>query len=442
LKEPTIKFSEMNLIRPLLRAVDEVGYTTPTPIQAQTIPLALTGRDVIGCAQTGTGKTAAFALPILQNLLGQKNTGKIRALILTPTRELALQNDECFTQYGKYTPVRNGVIFGGVGQTPQVEMLERGVDILVATPGRLNDLIGQGHIHLDGVTIFVLDEADRMLDMGFIHDVKRVIAQLPTQRQTLLFSATMPPEIEKLADSLLINPATVKVDPVTSTVDAIDQSLYYVDKGNKKLLLAELLRSPSVRSALVFTRTKHGADKVVRELDRAGITAMAIHGNKSQTARQKALSAFKSGEIRVLIATDIAARGIDIFELSHVINYDLPHEPETYIHRIGRTARAGHDGIAISFCCYDEMDDLKSIQKLTGNTIPVEECPWPMQIFEKTVKEPRPPRAVKTVTARVAPRKQASSSTVHPAQRASSDAGNATRRRNRRGPRHGKPSQS
>jgi ATP-dependent RNA helicase RhlE len=447
LKEPTIQFSQMNLIRPLLRAVDEVGYTTPTPIQAQTIPLALKGRDVIGCAQTGTGKTAAFALPILQNLLGQKNTGKIRALILTPTRELALQNDECFTQYGKYTPLRNGVLFGGVGQTPQVEMLQRGVDILVATPGRLNDLIGQGYVHLDGITIFVLDEADRMLDMGFIHDVKRVISHLPAKRQTLLFSATMPPEIESLADSLLIDPATVKVDPVTSTVDAIEQSLYYVNKGNKKLLLAELLHDPAVRSALVFTRTKHGADKVVRELEHAGITAMAIHGNKSQTARQKALSAFKSGEIRVLIATDIAARGIDIFELSHVVNYDLPHEPETYIHRIGRTARAGHDGIAISFCCFDEMEDLKSIEKLTGNTIPVKESPWPMEVFEKTVKQPRPPRAVKTVSAHVASgsqvrpqpaRHSAAKSAFKPA---GTESGNSAHRRHRGGVRHHKSAQ-
>jgi ATP-dependent RNA helicase RhlE len=439
------KFSEMNLTAPLLRAVDEVGYTTPTPIQAQTIPLCLQGRDVIGCAQTGTGKTAAFALPILQNLAAQKKSGKIRALILTPTRELALQNDECFTQYGKYTGLKNGVIFGGVGQAPQVEMLSRGVDILVATPGRLNDLIGQGYIHLDGLSVFVLDEADRMLDMGFIHDVRRVIEKLPAKRQTLLFSATMPPEIEKLADSLLQNPATVKVDPVTSTVDAIEQSLYYVDKKNKKLLLAELLRDPSVHSALVFSRTKHGANKIVTDLEKAGITAMAIHGNKSQTARQAALSAFKSGEIRVLIATDIAARGIDIFELSHVINYDLPNEPETYIHRIGRTARAGHDGIAVSFCCYDELDDLKAIEKLTGAQIPVKESPWPMEVFEKTVKQPRPPRVVKTATAvrTSAPKKQAPSTPVSRIERprAETPKTGTPRRRHRGGVRHRKNTQ-
>jgi len=402
-----MKFQALQLIPPLLRAVNECGYETPSPIQEQTIPLVLAGDDVLGCAQTGTGKTAAFALPILQRLSAQKQTGRIRALILTPTRELAIQNYDSFCQYGKYTPLRAGVIFGGVNQASQVEMLRAGVDILVATPGRLNDLIGQGFVHLDGLSVFVLDEADRMLDMGFIHDVKRVLQHLPVRRQTLLFSATMPAEIETLADSILKNPKTVKVDPVTSTVDAIDQCLYFVDKGNKKNLLSELLQKEDVRSALVFTRTKHGADKVVKELGRSGVEAMAIHGNKSQNARQRALEAFKSGEIRVLVATDIAARGIDISELSHVFNYDLPNEPETYIHRIGRTGRAGRGGVAVSFCCIDEMDCLKDIEKLTGLKIPVRESQWPMVILEKTEKAPqqgrsapRMPRETKAASAR------------------------------------------
>ena len=405
----------MNLTEPLLRAVREAGYTIPSPIQEQTIPLVLAGHDVLGCAQTGTGKTAAFALPILQNLAAARRTGKIRALVLTPTRELALQNYESFCLYGKYVSLRSGVIFGGVGQTPQVEMLRQGPDILIATPGRLNDLIGQGYIGLEGLSVFVLDEADRMLDMGFIHDVKRVIQKLPRRRQTLMFSATMPPEIEKLADSMLVDPETVKVDPVTSTVDAIDQALYYVDKGNKKLLLAQLLRAPDVRSALVFTRTKHGADKVVKELDREGIQAMAIHGNKSQSARQNALAAFKSGQIRVLVATDIAARGIDIAELSHVFNYDLPNEPETYIHRIGRTGRAGRDGIAVSFCCFDELDYLKDIEKLIGQKIPVRECEWPMVVLEKSEKPVQsPPRSRRAGTAGSEPVRRAPASAPAP----------------------------
>ena len=381
-----MRFSEMNLIEPLLRAVDEAGYTEPTPIQEQTVKYVLAGDDVLGCAQTGTGKTAAFALPILQNLSQSRGSGGIRSLILTPTRELAIQNYDSFVLYGKYLSLRCGVIFGGVGQGPQEEMLKSGVDILVATPGRLNDLIGQGIIKLGGIEIFVLDEADRMLDMGFIHDVRRVLEKLPAKRQTLMFSATMPPEIEKLADGMLVKPKTVKVDPVTSTVEAIDQRLYYVDKGNKKYLLAKILKSPEVHSALVFTRTKHGADKVVRELDREGIEAMAIHGNKSQRARQTALNSFKDGKIWVLVATDIAARGIDIMELSHVINYDIPNEPETYIHRIGRTGRAGRGGSAVSFCCIDEVPFLKDIEKLTGEKIPVAESDWPMLITTPTEK--------------------------------------------------------
>ena len=434
-----MNFNELNLIQPLLRAVAEAGYLEPSPIQEKTIPYVLSGGDVLGCAQTGTGKTAAFALPILQNLSRGRRTGKIRALILTPTRELALQNQESFLAYGKYLNLKSGVIFGGVGQNPQVEMLKAGPDILVATPGRLNDLIGQGYIRLDGLEIFVLDEADRMLDMGFIHDVRRVLQKLPAKRQTLFFSATMPPEIEKLADSILFEPKTVKVDPVTSTVDAIGQTLYYVDKGNKKLLLAELLRAPDVTSALVFTRTKHGADRVVRELAREGIASMAIHGNKSQNARQNALAAFKSGEIRVLIATDIAARGIDIIELSHVFNYDLPHEPETYIHRIGRTGRAGRGGTAVSFCDFDEIDDLKAIEKLIGLKIPVKKSPWPMVVLEKSekpVQQPRPSRAAPHAPAPAPVRRQPS---VRPAPAAApSGAAPARRRRpRRRGPQQG-----
>ena len=393
-----MNFDELPLLPQLLTAVKACGYETPTPIQRDTIPTVLAGKDVLGCAQTGTGKTAAFALPILQRLYQERPAGKtrnIRALILTPTRELALQIQENFVAYGKRLPLRSCVIFGGVGQQPQVEQLKRGVDILVATPGRLNDLIGQGFISLAQIEIFVLDEADRMLDMGFIHDVKKVIALLPDKRQTLFFSATMPAEVEKLAMSILKNPVSVKVDPVSSTVDAIDQSLYLVDKANKKHLLAELLRRPEVESALVFTRTKHGADRVVRELSREGIQARAIHGDKSQGARQEALAQFKQGKIHVLIATDIAARGIDIAGLSHVFNYDLPHEPESYVHRIGRTGRAGHEGVAVSFCCIDEMKDLKAIEKLIGKQIPRRESRWPMQVFTETVKQPPQPRPSK-----------------------------------------------
>ena len=393
-----MNFDELPLLPQLLTAVKACGYETPTPIQRDTIPTVLAGKDVLGCAQTGTGKTAAFALPILQRLYQERPAGKtqnIRALILTPTRELALQIQENFVAYGKRLPLRSCVIFGGVGQQPQVEQLKRGVDILVATPGRLNDLIGQGFISLAQIEIFVLDEADRMLDMGFIHDVKKVIALLPDKRQTLFFSATMPAEVEKLAMSILKNPVSVKVDPVSSTVDAIDQSLYLVDKANKKHLLADLLRRPEVESALVFTRTKHGADRVVRELSREGIQARAIHGDKSQGARQEALAQFKQGKIHVLIATDIAARGIDIAGLSHVFNYDLPHEPESYVHRIGRTGRAGHEGVAVSFCCIDEMKDLKAIEKLIGKQIPRRESQWPMQVFTETVKQPSQPRPSK-----------------------------------------------
>ena len=388
-------FQELNLLPQLLQAVDDMGYQAPSPIQAAAIPPVRDGRDLIGCAQTGTGKTAAFAIPILQRLSGRinKTHQPIRALVLTPTRELALQIKENFDSYGKYLSIRNTVIFGGVGQGPQVEALEKGVDVLVATPGRLNDLCNQGHIDLSGIEVFVLDEADRMLDMGFIHDVKRVIARLPKKRQTLLFSATMPQEIAELSKTILVDPVRVEVTPQSSTVEAIEQRLYKVDKANKKHLLQHILQDASLDSILVFTNTKHGADRVVKELGRSGIAAMAIHGNKGQTARVKALESFKSGAIRVLVATDIAARGIDVNELGCVINYELPNVLETYVHRIGRTGRAGRSGLAISFCNFDELAYLKDIEKLIGKKVPVvEDHPWPMEIFEATPKVPRPPR--------------------------------------------------
>ncbi|MBQ2700124.1 MAG: DEAD/DEAH box helicase [Clostridia bacterium] len=396
-----MNFNEMKLTPPLLKAVAESGYNTPTPIQEATIPLVLAGKDVLGCAQTGTGKTAAFALPILQRLsrkpfiAAKGGVRPIRALILTPTRELALQIFESFQAYGKHLSQRICVVFGGVNQTPQVEHLKRGVDILVATPGRLNDLTNQGYVHLDKLEIFVLDEADRMLDMGFIHDVKKVISRIPARRQTLFFSATMPKEVEELALSILTQPETVKVDPVSSTVEAIEQRLYYVDKGNKKHLLAALLKEPGVESALVFSRTKYGADRIVRDLSRAGIEAKAIHGDKSQNARQNALNTFKSGQVGVLVATDIAARGIDIQGLSHVFNYDLPNEPEAYVHRIGRTGRAGLSGHAVSFCCIDEVKHLNAIEKLIGKRLAVTESPWPMEITTPSEPQPRQPRAQK-----------------------------------------------
>ncbi len=368
-------FKELNLSAPLLRAVQEAGYETPSPIQAAAIPPVLSGRDLMGCAQTGTGKTAAFALPMLDRLTANapRRKGAIRALILTPTRELALQIGESFEAYGKYLKLRSTVIFGGVGQAPQVEALKKGVDILIACPGRLNDLIGQGYIDLSDLEIFVLDEADRMLDMGFVHDVKKVIAKLPKERQNLMFSATMPAEIEQLAAGILRKPAFVKVDPVSSTVDRIRQSLYHVEKGNKKFLLPWLIKNlnPPVVNALVFSRTKHGADKIAKDLTKQGIPAAAIHGNKSQTARVTALEDFKAGKTKVLVATDIAARGIDISELSHVFNYDLPEVPETYVHRIGRTARAGADGTAVSFCAPEEQEYLAGIEKLNRRKIPV-----------------------------------------------------------------------
>ena len=390
-------FEELNLIRPLLRNVRKSGYETPTPIQAATIPLVLRGSDVLGCAQTGTGKTAAFALPMIQNLCAEgarRDATVIRGLILTPTRELAQQIYDNFVQYGSGLPLRYAVLYGGVGQNAQVEALHRGADIVVACPGRLWDLMGQGYVRLDWVETFVLDEADRMLDMGFIHDVRRIVGKLPEKRQTLLFSATMPPEVEKLAMDLLDRPESVKVDPVSSPVEAIDQWMYYIDKTNKKHLLAKLLRDPDLENALVFSRTKHGVDRIVRDLKRAGIDACGIHGDKSQNQRQHALDRFKSGESRVLVATDIAARGIDIAGLSHVINYDMPMEPEAYIHRIGRTGRAGRTGTAISFCCIDEVKQLNQVERLIGHRLREEKSEWPMEITTPSEPKARGPRPV------------------------------------------------
>lgn len=378
-------FQDLGLIEPLMKALDTEGYTHPTPIQQQAIPVVLQHRDLLGCAQTGTGKTAAFSLPILQILHAErakKPAGRnMRVLILTPTRELAIQINESLAAYGRNTGVRHAVIFGGVGQEPQVQALKRGVDIVVATPGRLLDLMNQGYVHLNELGIFVLDEADRMLDMGFIHDVKKVIAKLPTQRQTLFFSATMPPEIAKLADSILKDPVKVEVTPISSTAELVTQSIYFTDKRDKKNLLEHLLKKPQVKSALVFTRTKHGANRVAADLNKVGIRAEAIHGNKSQTARQSALQNFKNGKLRALVATDIAARGIDIEELSHVINFELPNIPETYVHRIGRTGRAGFSGEAWSLCDAEEIPYLKDIQKLIGKVVPVErEHPYPADL--------------------------------------------------------------
>ena len=398
-------FKELNLSAPLLRAVQEAGYETPSPIQAAAIPPVLVGRDLMGCAQTGTGKTAAFALPMLDRLTANapRRKGAVRALILTPTRELALQIGESFEAYGKYLKLRSTVIFGGVGQAPQVEALKKGVDILIACPGRLNDLIGQGFIDLSALEIFVLDEADRMLDMGFVHDVKKVIAKLPAQRQNLMFSATMPAEIEQLAAGILHEPAFVKVDPVSSTVDRIQQSLYYVEKGNKKLLLPWLIKNlqPPVVNALVFSRTKHGADKIAKDLTKQGIPAAAIHGN--------------------------AARGIDISELSHVFNYDLPEVPETYVHRIGRTARAGADGTAVSFCAPEEQEYLAGIEKLNRRKIPVvsghpwDGVPAPVRpVLPVRGKKPRPeaekPAEAPKKQAETAPAKAAKAAAPAPKQ--------------------------
>lgn len=388
-------FEDLKVIKPILEALEAEGYTTPTPIQQRAIPEVLAGKDLLGCAQTGTGKTAAFAIPILQLLQErlERRTGKpsIKSLILTPTRELAIQIGESFETYGKNTNINCKVIFGGVSQHSQVEALRRGIDVLVATPGRLLDLMEQRFVDLSRIELFVLDEADRMLDMGFIHDVKKVIAKLPAKRQSLFFSATMPPPIVQLANTILTNPVKVEVTPVASTAHLIDQVVYFIDKDNKRKLLIDLLKNEDIERVLVFTRTKHGADKVVKDLLRSNITAQAIHGNKSQNARQLALSNFKAKQTRVLVATDIAARGIDIDELTHVINYELPNIPESYVHRIGRTGRAGASGFAIAFCDAEERAYLKDIQKLIGKTVPVvHEHPYPLMQAAGPAARPTP----------------------------------------------------
>lgn len=371
----TEQFSGMDLIEPLQRALSATGYTTPTPIQQKAIPHLLEGRDLLGCAQTGTGKTAAFALPILQQMANDRRRlqpRQARTLILTPTRELAIQILESFKTYGKFLNLRYAVIFGGVGQGAQVSALRNGVDVLIATPGRLLDLIDQRHLSLRNIEIFVLDEADRMLDMGFVNDIRKVIAMLPHERQNLFFSATMPKDIKQLADSMLTNPVIVEVNPVSSTAERIEQSLMYVERKRKGDLLRHVLRNPSFKRVIVFTRTKHGANRVSENLEKNGIRSAAIHGNKSQGARQRALEDFRSGRIRVLVATDVAARGIDIDGISHVINFEIPNIAESYVHRIGRTARAGAEGIALSFCDAEERAFIRDIEKITGQQIPVD----------------------------------------------------------------------
>ncbi len=391
-----MSFENLQLIEPILKALDNEGYTIPTPIQEQAIPIILERKDLLGCAQTGTGKTAAFAIPILQLMYQAKQEGRsnnaIKALILTPTRELAIQIDESFAAYGKHTRLSHLVVYGGVSQQPQTNALRKGVDILIATPGRLLDLVEQRFINLSDIQMFVLDEADRMLDMGFIHDVKKIIARLPQKKQTLFFSATMPPEIARLAATILHSPVRIEVTPAATTAEKVEQAIYFVEKNDKRSLLVHLLKDSDVTSALVFTRTKHGADKVAKELNRANIRTDAIHGNKSQSARQNALSNFKTGRIRVLVATDIAARGIDVDDLSHVINYELPNVAETYVHRIGRTGRAGATGIAWSFCDVEEREFLRDINKLISQAIPVVEdhpFPTPLGSFQQGVVIPK-----------------------------------------------------
>lgn len=381
-------FNELQLVEPILQALNEEGYTNPTQIQEKAIPIVLERTDLLGCAQTGTGKTAAFAIPILQILSQQPREKGIKALIITPTRELAIQIGESFSSYGRHLKIRHTVIFGGVNQNSQTNALRNGVDVLIATPGRLLDLVGQGFIKLNQLQFFVLDEADRMLDMGFVHDVKKILKIIPEKRQSLFFSATMPPSIMQLASSILKDPERVEVTPVSSTAEIITQEVYFVDKKNKPSLLVDILQDNSIKAALVFTRTKHGADRVVRSLEKSKIKSASIHGNKSQNARQKALSQFKSGDIRVLVATDIAARGIDIEELAFVINYELPNIPETYVHRIGRTGRAGNSGKAISFCDFEEKAYLKDIEKLIQLSVPVNDTHfYPMEVFEVLKKE-------------------------------------------------------
>jgi ATP-dependent RNA helicase RhlE len=373
-------FKDLGLIQPILKAVEQEGYTTPTPIQLQSIPVILERKDLLGCAQTGTGKTAAFAIPVLQllhsNNINSRGYKHIRALVLTPTRELAAQINDSFAAYGKFTGLKHDVVFGGVSAHPQVNSLKNGLDILVATPGRLLDLMNQGYINLNHLEIFILDEADRMLDMGFINDVRKIVRELPKQKQTLFFSATMPAQIADLANSILRNAVRVEVTPVSSTAEKIDQSVYFVSKKDKQSLLLHLLKEKSIQRTLVFTRTKHGADKISRDLKKMSIYADAIHGNKSQQARQNALNNFKTGKLKVLVATDIAARGIDVDNLTHVINFDLPNIAETYVHRIGRTGRAEKSGIALSFCDSEERAYLRDINKLIGLKIPAEAHPF------------------------------------------------------------------
>ncbi len=394
-----MSFENLDLIEPIKKALETEGYETPTPIQEQAIPIILQRKDLLGCAQTGTGKTAAFAIPILQilheNQYSSKRKRQIKALIVTPTRELAIQIGESFAAYGRFLGVKHTVIFGGVGERPQTEALQQGVEILIATPGRLLDLMNQGYIDLQHLALFVLDEADRMLDMGFIHDVRRIIAALPEKRQSLFFSATMPADIVRLSASILKNPVKVEVTPESTTAEKVEQRMYMVDYADKRNLLVHVVQDPEITSALVFTRTKYGADKIVQLLRKNGHDAQAIHGNKSQTARQKALSDFKNRKIRFLVATDIAARGIDVDDLSHVINYEIPNIPETYVHRIGRTGRAGQSGIALSFCDNTEIPYLRDIQRLISQTIPVvTDHPYPMTDFtpqKPPAKETRKP---------------------------------------------------
>ncbi len=397
-----IQFKDLQLIQPIQKSLEELGYETPTPIQQQAIPPILEKKDLLGCAQTGTGKTAAFAIPILQILHtknSQNHNRNIKALIVTPTRELAIQIDESFSDYGKFLPLKHAVIFGGVKQTPQVGKLRNGIDILVATPGRLLDLCNQKIISLKDIEIFVLDEADRMLDMGFIHDVKKLLQILPAKRQNLFFSATMPKPIQELAHTILNQPVKVEVTPESTTAETVQQSLYFVDKENKIKLLHEILKNQIHESVLVFTRTKHGADKLVKALAKLGVSGAAIHGNKSQNARQNALNNFKNKKIQVLVATDIAARGIDIDLLKYVINFEIPNIPETYVHRIGRGGRAGAEGIAISLCDIDEKEYVRDIEKVIGLKIPLaENNPYPMKNFEKSPpkqKQPRPQRKIR-----------------------------------------------
>jgi ATP-dependent RNA helicase RhlE len=422
-KDISLSFNELSLSAPILRAIVSEGYTVATPVQAQAIPHALRGRDVLGCAQTGTGKTAAFALPILHHLSSVPHPGGVarpRCLVLCPTRELATQIGDSFRIYGKHVGLKCAVIYGGVGVGPQADMLRRGVDILVATPGRLLDLVGQRLADLRSVEILVLDEADRMLDMGFIRDIRKIISGLPARRQTMLFSATMPPEIRELSGSILRDPATVQVSQASPTADRIDQSVYFVDRTTKPTLLAQLVKELPIPRAIVFTRTKHGADRLVRRLYASGIASEAFHGNKSQNARQRALDNFRRGKTCLLVATDVASRGIDVDGITHVVNYDLTHEPETYVHRIGRTARAGASGAAISFCDAEEMPNLKAIEKLLRRQIPVRKLRGgtqspPPQIHKPQAHKPQIQQPVRTERPKLEPQPPRHPGALHPA---------------------------